>query len=414
MVAITFKRGGHPVSQNEFIEGLAQDALDKAVTSYAESLHAKAASVVDPETGKHATVFVRRIGKHGLSLHTSGSPAFARALEQRLGLDKGEVHSMNEPANRTRLVYLAHAWEDKDIAKPIAEGLLSRGIDVWYDQWEIRAGDSLRQKMEAGLGTCTHFLVLLTKTSIGKPWVNEEIDVGLMRRIEGTAKFMGLRYQLSLDALSPFLKTRLTPEFSPGEVGIEKLVGEIYGISQKPPIGEPPRYVRTQKSGSIWSQAAQVVAEYFVRRSEHAQPMDPQATYTDIQRETNLPMPDVRIGVLDLVDAGLLEKHDYIGGEAIIFPRQDLFVTFDADFMDWNPTDDAHEVAALLANQDDSGWADAAKVAGVLGWPPRRFNVAAAYLVSARVVRPVEAMGSEYSPCAFMIDDALLRFVRSM
>jgi hypothetical protein len=59
-------------------------------------------------------------------------------------------------------------------------------------------------------------------------------------------------------------------------------------------------------------------------------------TYTDIQKETGLPMPDVRIGVLDLIGAGLLEKREYVGGEPDIWPKADLFVTFDASFMNWD------------------------------------------------------------------------------
>ena len=36
---------------------------------------------------------------------------------------------------------------------------MQRGIDVWYDNWEIGYGDSLRRKMEEGLSECTHFVV---------------------------------------------------------------------------------------------------------------------------------------------------------------------------------------------------------------------------------------------------------------
>jgi len=151
-MALEFRRGGRRVSQDEFFKGLEREFLDNALEGYAEELHGKAASVVDPETGKHGTVFVRRVGDRGWTIYTNGSQAFARALEARLGLNRGEVHAMDEPATRERLVYLAHASEDKDIAKPLAEGLVARGIPVWYDNWEIGYGDGLRRKMEQGLG----------------------------------------------------------------------------------------------------------------------------------------------------------------------------------------------------------------------------------------------------------------------
>ncbi len=390
------------------------DALEQVLAAHAEELHGRASSVVDPQTGKHAAVFVRRVGTEGWAIHTNGSPGFARALEERLGMNRGEVHGMNEPANSERLVYLAHASEDKALAKPMAEGLMQRGIPVWYDNWEIGYGDSLRRKMEEGLGNCTHFVVLLTETSIGKPWVNEEIDAGLMGAVEGTAKFIGLRHKLPLASVSPFLRTRLTPELHEGEDGLDALAAEIFGVSKKPQLGEKPRYLHQHETGSSWSASARVVAEYFVRTSERGHAMDPQASYEEIRDATELPMPDVRIGVLDLVGAGLLERQEYFGGAANIWPKADLFATFDGDFMDWDPEVDARDLAVRLLNLGDDQ-ADAGEVAESLGWKPRRFNSAAAYLVSARVVQPIEHMnGDDYWPCGFMIGDELLRFVRSV
>ena len=113
------------------MDGLKDDIMEHVMEAYAEELHGKASSVVDPETGKHAPVIVRRIGREGWTILTSGSPAIARALEERLGLSLGEVHRMDEPIYRERLIYLAHATEDKDVVRPLAEGLLQRGIGVW-------------------------------------------------------------------------------------------------------------------------------------------------------------------------------------------------------------------------------------------------------------------------------------------
>ena len=101
-MALEFRRRGRKVSQDDFFKGLEKELLDNALETYAEKLHGKAASVVDPETGKHAAVFVRRVGRESLTVHTSGSPGFARALEERLGLNKGEVHGVNDPAARER------------------------------------------------------------------------------------------------------------------------------------------------------------------------------------------------------------------------------------------------------------------------------------------------------------------------
>lgn len=411
---LEFRRGGRKVSQNDFFRGLGDELIDDALEAYVADLHGKAASVVDPETGKHATVFVRRVGRQSITIHTSGSPGFARALEERLGLNRGEVHHVNEPASRDRLVYLAHATEDKHLAKPLAEGLFERGIRVWYDNWEIGYGDSLRQKMEQGLGDCTHFVILLTEASIKKPWVNEEIDAGLMSAVEGRAKFIGLRHQLPLMSVSPFLRTRLTPDYVPGPEGLDALTADIYGVSKRPRLGEKPRYVQEHELGSTWSTAARVVAEYFVRNSAHALPQEPETDYQTIEEATGLPHVDVRIGVLDLVGAGLLEKRDFLGGESTISPKSDLFFTFDKQFLEWDPEHDARDLAVRLLNLGTDG-AECAAVAASLDWPARRFNPAVAYLVSARVVSSHEYFDNgEFWPPEVTMGDELLRFVRSL
>jgi hypothetical protein len=49
-------------------------------------------------------------------------------------------------------VFVSHASEDKAaVARPLAEHLRERGLTVWLDDSELRIGDSLRRKIDAGL-----------------------------------------------------------------------------------------------------------------------------------------------------------------------------------------------------------------------------------------------------------------------
>lgn len=98
------------------------------------------------------------------------------------------------------------------MAKPLAVRMRASGIEVWLDEWKIRTGDSLRRKMEEGLQSCTHFLVLLTPRSLPRPWVQTEIDAGFMRAIGGESRFLGIRIGTPLEDLSPFLRTLRCPE----------------------------------------------------------------------------------------------------------------------------------------------------------------------------------------------------------
>jgi hypothetical protein len=149
-------------------------------------------------------------------LRRRGSPAFARELEKRLGVDTGSIETMSTQATSdVPRVYLAHASDDHEtLAKPLAEALMAQGIDDWFDEWEIRAGDSLRRKMEEGLTNCTHFVVLLTTSSLHKPWVETEIDAGFIRAVGGESRFIGIRAGVGVNDLS-MTRSTISPNLRP-------------------------------------------------------------------------------------------------------------------------------------------------------------------------------------------------------
>lgn len=48
-------------------------------------------------------------------------------------------------------VFISHVSEDKDkIVRPLATALKERNISVWYDEFEMKIGDSLRRKIDKG------------------------------------------------------------------------------------------------------------------------------------------------------------------------------------------------------------------------------------------------------------------------
>lgn len=57
------------------------------------------------------------------------------------------------------------------------------GIDVWFDKWEILAGESLTDKLSVGLIETNAFIILMSPNSMSSKWVKEELRVALQRRI---------------------------------------------------------------------------------------------------------------------------------------------------------------------------------------------------------------------------------------
>ena len=45
--------------------------------------------------------------------------------------------------------FISHASEDKDeIVKDLADALKENGFEIWYDDFELKIGDSLRKKID--------------------------------------------------------------------------------------------------------------------------------------------------------------------------------------------------------------------------------------------------------------------------
>lgn len=74
-------------------------------------------------------------------------------------------------------VFISHAWEDKDsVVRPLAQALVAHGLKVWYDEFELKIGDSLRRKIDQGLAKSKFGIVVLSKDFIKKGWTNYELD----------------------------------------------------------------------------------------------------------------------------------------------------------------------------------------------------------------------------------------------
>lgn len=82
-------------------------------------------------------------------------------------------------------VFISHASEDKDdLVRPLAHALRERGLDVWYDEFEMRIGDNLRRKIDAGIANSRFGIVVLSHAFFAKNWSQYELD-GLVNREMG-------------------------------------------------------------------------------------------------------------------------------------------------------------------------------------------------------------------------------------
>lgn len=79
-------------------------------------------------------------------------------------------------------VFISHASEDKDaVVRPLANALRARGLRVWYDEFELRIGLSLRRTIDRGIARSRFGVVVLSRSFFSKGWPAYELD-GLVTR----------------------------------------------------------------------------------------------------------------------------------------------------------------------------------------------------------------------------------------
>jgi TIR domain len=199
---IKFTVGGRSVRPENIADALMQSVVEEMGDAMRQRLEA----VRLPATGEFPTVVVHGDRLDNLSFSVEGSPELLALVKQRFAAEELENMTLaSKVAPTSPRAFLSYAWEDRQLAERLAAALQANGIDTWWAGWCIGAGDSLRQKIDEGLADCTHFLVLLTLASIAKPWVNQEMDAGLVRKLNENTRFIAVRSGLAAAALPPLL-----------------------------------------------------------------------------------------------------------------------------------------------------------------------------------------------------------------
>ncbi len=74
-------------------------------------------------------------------------------------------------------IFISHATEDKDtFVRSLALALRSQGLKVWYDEFTLGIGDSLRKSIDEGLSSSKFGIVVISPNFIGKPWTDRELS----------------------------------------------------------------------------------------------------------------------------------------------------------------------------------------------------------------------------------------------
>lgn len=129
-------------------------------------------------------------------------------------------------------VFISHASEDKDdVVRPLAHALSNGGLKVWYDEFELRIGDSLRRKIDAGLARSRFGVVVLSRAFFRKGWTNYELDGLVTRAVSGEQVLLPIWHEITKQELinySPSLADKVAR--STGTHTIDEIASEIIAV----------------------------------------------------------------------------------------------------------------------------------------------------------------------------------------
>ncbi len=88
-------------------------------------------------------------------------------------------------------VFICHAFEDKaSVVRPLAERLEREHLHVWYDEFTLKLGDSLRRSIDIGLARSRYGIVVLSPAFFRKQWPQRELDGLIARETSGSDRLV--------------------------------------------------------------------------------------------------------------------------------------------------------------------------------------------------------------------------------
>jgi hypothetical protein len=124
--------------------------------------------------------------------------------------------------------FVSHASEDKeDFARPLAEALRAQGLRVWFDEFELTVGDSLRRRIDHGLANSRFGIVIISPSFMKKEWPQKELDALVALEIGGTKAILPVWHKITAEEIrahSPLLADRMA---TTSDKGLNRVIADI-------------------------------------------------------------------------------------------------------------------------------------------------------------------------------------------
>lgn len=150
-------------------------------------------------------------------------------------------------------VFMSHSSLDKLVARRLAVDLGTRGVKVWLDEWEIKPGDSIVERIGQAIVAADALILLLSPASVESHWVRVELDVALFRQLE-RRRIAVIPVLIEACEVPPLLSDRKYVDFRGNyEQGLCELLWALGGPCPNVPLSWIERRLlgRLQKDGTV-------------------------------------------------------------------------------------------------------------------------------------------------------------------
>lgn len=131
-------------------------------------------------------------------------------------------------------LFVSHASEDKKaFVRPLAHALKAHGLQVWFDEFSLRVGDSLRRSIDKGLSECDAGVLVLSPAFFRKEWPQRELDALFGLEIAGRVTLIPVWYQLGVEEVSrasPLLADRVALSADTGVSGVAAEIAKRFRV----------------------------------------------------------------------------------------------------------------------------------------------------------------------------------------
>jgi len=174
-------------------------------------------------------------GSTPMNLYTkSRFPSADEAFSFHTGLmlrlfEQDYKESKDPPVEIGYDAFISHASEDKEkVVRPLAKALDRMGFHIWYDEFELKVGDSLRQSIDKGLINSRYGIVILSWAFFEKNWPQYELNGLTAREIDGRKVVLPIWHQIEKKdvlAYSPSLADKVA--LSTKQMGIQEIAKDL-------------------------------------------------------------------------------------------------------------------------------------------------------------------------------------------